>query len=80
MASNKATTRPSFSDRMADPLEAFAPPTEDPTWIGTHHKHTLWLSDEVWTELGNRARLEDRSKSNLAEEALRALLGLGPDA
>lgn len=73
-------TRPTFSNRMSDPLEAFTVPSDDPTWEGTHHKHTIWLSDEVWAELGRRSDAEAASKSKLAENALRALLGLPPEA
>lgn len=78
MPSNRTRKLPGFSERMAlGGLDAFAAPSTEPTWTDSHHKHTLWLSDEVWAALGARAAQEtERSKSSVVEEALRQYLGL----
>lgn len=60
-----------WSSRIADPtagLESYTAPAE--TWTGTHHKHTLWLSDELWEAISAiAASTPDTSKSAVVEEA-----------
>lgn len=73
-----AKTRPSFSNRMHldRPLDDFSAPSNEPTWTGSHHKHTVWLSDEVWEALGMESSRADASKSSLIEDAVRTALNM----
>jgi hypothetical protein len=84
MATSKTTKAPAptISERMSygNGLEAFTT-SEEPTWTASHHKRTFWLSDELWNALGDAVdSAAKQTKSNLAEELLRAALNMEPHA
>lgn len=76
------TTRPTIGERMSlgKGLDAYSDPKADATWEETHHRRTIWLSDDLWEAVSQAAASDpDRSKSSLCEEALRSFFGLAPE-